>query len=515
MNRKKASAILKGSLAVMTVLLWEGSGICGNLYPVWAADESVEYGQYGTFDMGNAKNGTLVGETIGSETSENTDKSIGENTGENVGENTEKDTDENASESNDGNAVEDTDGVTSGEATPSLGEKFSSLGEGNGLNGLPGRIPSDADSAGNTQDSQNTQTGTSVKTYKCTEITDPATGLNVARGYAPSDYTVSGETTWCGQWQSIYAAAQVYLAAMSPDQNTIMGYYSPVSYEQILEYSQNGVDFSQHQDGAFDSEVMVPMLQFMTADGYCDYMAQNILPGQQLQIAGQSEISQEAQAKMDEAANNLYQTVNQQLFQMSTGLGFNVDGAYYGVMERTYSVTLNGYPFKLDVMSAVEGVQITISGEFAYNMGSIKHSFISWDAPFVFFMLTQEGEYEANQEMFEQFALNTTISDQFADALSKLQSQLTQARLQQSTSMDAITSDCQSSVSSSAGSDSSYMAEQFTDYIYSQNDYTLSNGDHVKVPTSYDYVYEGDDGNVYVSESSFDQPAGSTQLYPN
>ena len=475
MNRKKGNAILKGSLAVVTVLLWEGSGICGNLYSVWAADESVEYGQYGTFDMGNAKNGTLVGETIGTETNE----SIGEN-------------------------------------TPSLGERFSSLGEGNGLNGLPGRIPSDADSAGNTQDSQNTQTAASVKTYKCTEITDPATGLNVARGYAPSDYTVSGETTWCGQWQSINAAAQVYLAAMSPDQNTIMGYYSPVSYEQILEYSQNGVDFSQHQDGAFDSETMVPMLQFMTADGYCDYMAQNILPGQQLQIAGQSEISQESQAKMDEAANNLYQTVNQQLSQMSTGLGFNVDGAYYGVMERTYSVTLNGYPFKLDVMSAVEGVQITISGEFAYNMGSIRHSFISWDAPFVFFMLTQEGEYEANQEMFEQFALNTTISDQFADALSKLQSQLTQAKLQQGyASMDALTSDCQSSVSSSAGSDSSYMAEQFTDYIYSQNDYTLSNGDHVKVPTSYDYVYEGDDGNVYVSESSFDQPAGSTQLYPN
>ena len=61
----------------------------------------------------------------------------------------------------------------------------------------------------------------------------------------------------------------------------------------------------------------------------------------------------------------------------------------------------------------------------------------------------------------------------------------------------------------------SYMADQFSDYILGQNDYTLSNGDHVKVPNSYDYVYEGTDGNVYVSGSSFDQPAGSTQLYPN
>ena len=512
MNRKKANAILKGSLAVMTVLLWEGSGICGgNLYPVWAADESVEYGKYGTFDMENARNGTQIGETIGTEA----DESINESTDGSVGENT--------NESNDNNTAENTDGAANGEAedseTPSLGERFSSLGEGNGLNGLPGRIPSDADASGNPQDTQNgqtTQTETSSKAYKCTQITDPATGLNVARGYAPSDYTVSGETTWCGQWQSINTAAQVYLAAMSPDQNTIMGYYSPVSYEQILEYSQNGVDFSNHQDGAFDSETMVPMLQFMTADAYCDYMAKAILPGQQLQIAGQSEVSQEAQAKMDEKANQLYQMADQQLSQLNTGLAYNVDGTYYGVIQRTYSVNLNGYPFKLDVMSAVEGMQVTFSGEYAYNMGNVKNSFISWDSPFVFFMLTQEGEYDANQEMFEQFVMNTTISDQFADALGKVQSQLTQARLQQSNgSMEALTSDCQSSVSSSAGSDSSYMAEQFTDYIYSQNDYTLSNGDHVKVPTSYDYVYEGDDGNVYVSESSFDQPAGSTQLYPN
>ena len=51
MNRKKANAIFKGSLIAMTVLLWESSGICKNLYPVWAADESAKYGQYGTFEV--------------------------------------------------------------------------------------------------------------------------------------------------------------------------------------------------------------------------------------------------------------------------------------------------------------------------------------------------------------------------------------------------------------------------------------------------------------------------------
>ncbi|MFR7901120.1 MAG: hypothetical protein ACLU6Y_15835 [Ruminococcus sp.] len=63
-GQKKANAIFKGSLMIMTVLLWEGSGICKNLYPVWAADESARYGQYGTFDMGNSEAAGKIGTDI-------------------------------------------------------------------------------------------------------------------------------------------------------------------------------------------------------------------------------------------------------------------------------------------------------------------------------------------------------------------------------------------------------------------------------------------------------------------
>ena len=59
-----------------------------------------------------------------------------------------------------------------------------------------------------------------------------------------------------------------------------------------------------------------------------------------------------------------------------------------------------------------------------------------------------------------------------------------------------------------------YNDERFTEYLFDQDDYTLSDGTHVKVPTSCPYVYEGDNGNVYASRSALDQPGGSTQLYP-
>lgn len=64
-GQKKANAIFKGSLIAMTVLLWEGSGICRNPYPVWAADESSQYGQYGIFDMGNSEAAGKIGTDIG------------------------------------------------------------------------------------------------------------------------------------------------------------------------------------------------------------------------------------------------------------------------------------------------------------------------------------------------------------------------------------------------------------------------------------------------------------------
>ena len=200
--------------------------------------------------------------------------------------------------------------------------------------------------------------------------------------------------------------------------------------------------------------------------------------------------------------------------QLVSGTGISVDDAYFGSTERVYSVTLNGFPFLLTVSAATQGVQMSAYMDFGYNV-TFDQSFISWESPCAFFMLTPAGEYDGNYANYEQFVLNTTVSDQFTAALIQTRDKILQTMTQSGyTSMNDVSDYCQSSVSSSAGSDTSYSDERFTDYIFSQNDYTLSNGDHVKVPTSYDYVYADDNGNVYVTNSTA-QPAGTTQLYPN
>lgn len=497
MKRKKYSAILKGSLTLAAVLFMESSGLTGQqLIRAAETQETAEaegnsdttgvldtvYGKYRTFDVNRSAESAKEGDVIGGE-SEN-----GENNSDN----------------------------SSTNSASSVGDKFSHLGEGNGLSGLPGKIPSPTEGQNKTEPEETPvpvdSAAAEVQEYKTTDITDPATGLKVARAYAPVGYIIDGQTIWNGKWQSLTAPAQVYLTAMSQDGNTVMGYYSPVCYEQILEYSQNGYSLMEHQDGAFDSQTLTPMLTFMTADTYCDYMAQTILPGQQLEFCSQEEITREMQNLMDTKADELYQQ-SCQLFQ---GTGYNVDGAYVGAAQREYRVSLNGYPFKFIILSVTEGTQLSYSEEFAYNMGTVNQTMIAWDSPGCYFMLTPEEECEANKDIFNQFGSNTIVSDQFTKALANVRNQIIQAGSQNYSSMSDITGECQSSMSSSMGSEDTYTTtDQFSDYIFDQNDYTLSNGDHIKVPSSYDYVYEGTDGNVYVSDSSFDQPGGSTQLDPN
>ncbi|MDO4344530.1 MAG: hypothetical protein Q4C50_06965 [Eubacteriales bacterium] len=349
-----------------------------------------------------------------------------------------------------------------------------------------------------------------IRSYRYQDILDSSDGKVVARCLVPSDYTVSGDVIWCGKWQSAGAPGQVYVTALSPDENTVMGYYSLASYEHFLEYSMGGVSYNQHQDGAFDSQTLTPMLQFMEAEAYCDYMAQMILSGYQLTFAEQTETGSELQQQMDQKANEIYQ----EMLSLLQGTGYTVDGTYAGIAERSYSVILDGYPFRLNVFASTDGCRISFTSEIVYG-GIVHTSYISWEAPAVYFMLTPENEYETNRDIYEQFIMNTCFSDQFAEAFTRVKDQIIQQMLNAGcTSMEQARDYCESSVSSYMGSEATYDAEKFSDYILSQNDYTMPDGEHVKISTSYDYVYADDMGNIYVSNTT-EQPAGTAQLYPN
>ncbi|MBQ6122285.1 MAG: hypothetical protein IJI59_11170, partial [Clostridia bacterium] len=141
------------------------------------------------------------------------------------------------------------------------------------------------------------------------------------------------------------------------------------------------------------------------------------------------------------------------------------------------------------------------------------NSYVLWEVPCVHTMLCPAHLWEERGGAFPAFVENTSVSDQFMAANQKLSNELWNIITGRGTTYANSYSEDVMREETASGDD--YDEERFSDYIFDQNDYTLSDGRHVKVSTAYDYVFEGDNGNVYYSNSLSDQPGGSTQLYPN
>ena len=88
---------------------------------------------------------------------------------------------------------------------------------------------------------------------------------------------------------------------------------------------------------------------------------------------------------------------------IQVGSGFQVDGSYSGMAERTYGLTLDQIPFRFTILTTTNGVQLSSTADMIYTTAHT--AFVAWESPFTFFMLTPENEYENSYADFEQFVL--------------------------------------------------------------------------------------------------------------
>jgi hypothetical protein len=146
-----------------------------------------------------------------------------------------------------------------------------------------------------------------------------------------------------------------------------------------------------------------------------------------------------------------------------------------------------------------------------------------WDVPEFFYMSCPWEDYDkVHGSDFQIFTANTAVSDTFI----RLQEELTneiQKKIMGSWAAAIAASNAYAQAMNSLMSQSvnnylyssNYSAsDRFSDYIFDRNEYTTSDGYGVSISTAYDYVWEGSNGTVYYSNSSFDMPYGATQLYP-
>ena len=379
--------------------------------------------------------------------------------------------------------------------------------------------------AGSTADSSaETSAPSSAQSMSIVPCTDSQTGINVARAVVPEGYNVTSETTWCGLAQSPDYPASVFVSAASPDGGIQLTYESPLEFVQHLTSNVNGLELASHQDWSFDPDLVMMMLTYMNAAQYCDFIARNYVEGAaNMAFVSEEPLSQEEQSMLQRFSQQQKDAINQ-FYAAASADNMYVDYVESTAAQRTYSYTdsATGKQKVLIVSAAVQGVR-TVSNFSSYGMGNVNIVNVVWSVPARYCLMCDADRLEEGKAVFEAFCSNTTISDQFRQEMKKLSDQITQIVLSARTGggpsggLELVTDTVQDSFSTDLrGQDDTYStAEAWDDVIMERNDYTLSNGDSVKVDTSYDYVYELSDGNVYATNSALDEPAGGTLLSAN
>ena len=331
--------------------------------------------------------------------------------------------------------------------------------------------------------------------FTMTRIEDPDTGLAIARMYAPSDYSITQTLDSYGNANTVCSPAcpwQVVLVADSPDYQTEMMYCSQMSYV----YSQQ-----MYQEGTLYYGIS-SMLEPMNASAYADRIVQMVYNNVgDIYIVDTKEATDEEQAYLQDRAQNIYDYYDS---SFSTTDFISLDGTASTYIEKEYAFEYNGEAYSVIVITATDLVQYT------QTMAGFTDTLVQMTVPYVYVYAAPSDEIDAGRANFDLFMSNTRVSDEFLILTQKVSMELE----------NAITSGTNPSIDNDeiadilGTGDGTYDSEEFCDYILSQNSYTTSDGKVIKVPNSYDYVYEGENGNIYVSNST-DQPAGSTRLYAN
>lgn len=331
-------------------------------------------------------------------------------------------------------------------------------------------------------------------------VTDVAQGgMVMGRCTAPVGYQVTGKATCSVMELGAGNPWLLQVAAMSPDGTTLLTYTSPRNFMASAD--------GETPDEQFNSDYFTPMLHYMTAGEYCDYWAAKLNSG-----ASRIELVEEnTYPELQSMLRRREQEVMQSHSSLLGGVGLSIDKAAATIATRRYRVEANGVTCCFCVTAATQGAWYTASMPGIYV--NIVNKYILWDVPCVYTMSCPEANAAEGIAAFTVFSENTSVSDQFMLANQRLSNELWNIITGRGATYGDQYSDQVMKEETAKGDD--YDEERFSDYLFDQNDYTLSDGSHVKVSTAYDYVYEGDNGTIYYSDSAFAQPGGSTQLYPN
>lgn len=328
-----------------------------------------------------------------------------------------------------------------------------------------------------------------------------AQDMRLGQCMAPQGYTVTPVPDFTGNARSITDPLGMGIVATSPDGRIMMSYEKSSTYIEIVSSTIGGMTCRVHEDGKFDIESMTPMVRYMQTTAYAQSYLNGVFPGIEMTYRGSMDLSA-YQPALQQSAQEFYDGMKANHPEL---VGMNVDGVAVTAEICGFSCEMNGEEYDVVVGTIIRAVQMTMN--LQQLQGMLSETEVLWSPLCTYVLSCPNSELGNIYPAFEAFMKNTTVSDQFIAANEKLANEL------RNIVVEGRGGYAQSVLRDETSGRDTYDDERFTDYIFDQNDYTLSDGTHVKIPVSYDYVYEGDNHTVYFSDSAFPEPG--TQLFPN
>ena len=262
------------------------------------------------------------------------------------------------------------------------------------------------------------------------------------------------------------------------------------------------------EDDVYDFSTMTHTLNYREADAACDYMT-NLLFGNGYVFQSQKSFSEEEVKTLRSAREKYEEEVWMKFDAFRMGLqGQKIIWTDVTAAQRTYSDGNDVVTFNL----------VSAGYEMDYSAMKTLVQTYNWCMPAVFAMKTPAPEHDRYQEVFDVFCLTTAVSQEFEQLRTmnseRLVKELTIA-LNDGKSYSPSQGSWDEYESMTVDTGDSYTSfEAWDDYILGQSDYTTGDGTHVKIPSDYEHVFEGDNGTIYAGSSS-DGPGGSLELSPS
>lgn len=325
----------------------------------------------------------------------------------------------------------------------------------------------------------------------------------------PAGYSFNRMIYNCDESTCLGYPVRVKVVAYNSDKNANMQYFCG---EQYLWRISGPSPVMKGKEGELDAQTAIFLRPYHNAAEFCDAVAFGQFPGTQFVRSEDSDFYKGMMAEMNAEFQN-------EIVPTFTAMGNTVEWTEFTAAQRYYTYEVGSERYALCVMATVRGYQFTAKG-YGFSATSIV-----WDVPSYYILTCPIDSYEEIRDgEFRVFTENTIVNDEFKALNDYLNEQIRDEVIrhmnmvvaQSSAYMAAMTALTFSMVESQMGSSyGTYSSDRFSDYMFDQNDYTLSDGSSVKVSTGYSYVWEGDNGTVYYGNSLLDEPGGATQLYPN